>query len=313
MQAQRILLGAASYVPGLNGRVVNRGTGGTNKASYCYGVWLKHLTLLNASGFQGVPERLGELGPGDSIGVGLAALLSGARAYFALDIKQFTTLERNEAVLDQLVQLFRARTARPTKGWPDFDEHLDDNLFPSHVLTEARLERSLAPERIDRIRRALRGDAFDDVAISSKAPWNRSTDVARGSVDLILSHSVMEHVADLEDAYGACATWLRPGGWMSHQIDFQSHGLARHWNGCWTYGSALYWKLLAGRRDCWINREPVSVHRDRIAAAGFEPVRELLLSRTDGIERQHLAPAWRSLSDEDFLTAGAFVQARKPG
>ena len=310
----RVLLGLAARVPGLNHRVVNRGTGGTDRASYCYGVWLKHLALLGERGVGTVPRTVGELGPGDSVGVGLAALLSGADTYLALDVKAYASEARNLEVFDELVELFARRAPRPTRGWPDFDHLLDERLFAGGMLSEERLSRSLAAPRLSAIREALADGRSRDgsITLGYRAPWDRIDDVAKGSVELILSHSVMEHVADLDECYGACAAWLSPGGWMSHQIDFQSHGLASKWNGCWAYASDAYWELIAGRRDCKINRAPFSAHVGAMRAHGFEIECALQRHRSDGIARAELAPRWRELSDDDLACAGAFVQARKP-
>src|SRR6202165_1423753 len=90
--------GAASYIPGLY-KVVSKwrnvGTGGTDTAAYCYEVWLKHLTLLWANGMRTIPDTVAELGPGDSLGTGLAALLSGANRYYALDVVHYANTPRN--------------------------------------------------------------------------------------------------------------------------------------------------------------------------------------------------------------------------
>ena len=59
---------------------IYRGTGGTGSARYCYSIWLRHLLLAHAGGMRGLPSTLAELGPGDSVGVGLAALISGVRS-----------------------------------------------------------------------------------------------------------------------------------------------------------------------------------------------------------------------------------------
>ena len=61
------------------------GTGGTNHARYCYAVWLRHLVALAEVGLPTDPDVVVELGPGDTVGVGIMALLSGAREYVALD------------------------------------------------------------------------------------------------------------------------------------------------------------------------------------------------------------------------------------
>ena len=78
------LAGLATYVPGYE---YLEPTGGTSSARYCYSVWLRHLVMAYDSGLlQRPPATVAELGPGDSIGIGLAALLSGARKYHALDV-----------------------------------------------------------------------------------------------------------------------------------------------------------------------------------------------------------------------------------
>ena len=72
---RKILGGFKSYVPG---GVSIHGTGGTDSARYCYTIWLRHLSILYKNGFTKIPDTIAELGPGDSIGTGLAGLLSGS-------------------------------------------------------------------------------------------------------------------------------------------------------------------------------------------------------------------------------------------
>src|SRR5262245_29431558 len=87
-----IAKGLATYVPGAWRAFHRRGTGGTDRASYCYGLWVKHMTLLHAHGYhEGVPRRVAEIGPGDSLGVGVAALLTGSSEYHALDVAPYST------------------------------------------------------------------------------------------------------------------------------------------------------------------------------------------------------------------------------
>ena len=312
MRIRSLLRGMVTFVPGMKW-VGNVGGGHTASATYCYSVWLKHLTLLRANGLHAVPDSVAELGPGGSIGVGLAALLSGARHYVALDVLPHTRIERNLAVFDELVELFRNRAPRPDKGWPDFDAHLDDRLFPSQILTPTLLEKLLAPERLARLRHAIThlgrsNDATE--SIEYVAPWSDASVIADNSVDLIVSHSVLEHVTDLGNTYRALYRWLRPQGWMSHQIDFKSHGLSTEWNGYRRY-SEFVWKLLVGRRPFSINREPCSVHLNYLREMGFETTFVLKHLRSDGIQRSQLTSHWARLSDEDLNCSGLFVHARK--
>ena len=311
-----VVAGAISLIPGANyltGRHTRTGTGGTDAAAYCYGVWLKHLTLSHANGLADIPATVAELGPGDSIGTGLAAVLSGADHYFALDIIAHANVNSNLAVFDELVALFRARSDRPTKGWPDFDVHLRGKLFPHHILTPERLERSLAPQRVDAIRHRIQDSAMNtpDLSLQYMVPWNDPSVVRSDSVDLILSHSCLEHVDDLDVTYDSMALWLRPGGFMSHQIDFTDHGLAQHWNGYRTCPEWA-WRLARGKSYFLINREPHSGHLARLRNAGMEVVCDMSLARPhESVDRARLARRWATLDDADLYCSSAFIQARK--
>lgn len=309
------LKGAATFVPGAFEAFSKRRSGG-DSALYCYGVWLKHLTLLWAAGEQmgeqALPRVVVELGPGYSLGVGLAAVLSGVEAYYALDVMKLSPPERTLAVLDDLLPLFEARAPRPRKGWPDFDAHLDASLFPSHILTEQRLRESLAPERLARIRRAILGEVQEDPpTIHYAAPWSDPDVVPARSADLVLSHNVLEYVEDPAALHRMCHAWLRPGGWASHQVDLSSHDMTDEWNGHWTYPKWL-WALVVGKRPYFLTRFPCSSHRRFLEEASFEIVRHEDEICDDGLPRKRMARMWRELSDHDLVCSGTFVQARRP-
>jgi hypothetical protein len=272
---------------------------------------MKHLTLAWAAGLPAIPDTVAELGPGESLGVGLAAILSGARRYYALDVVERSRLEDSLPFLDDLVALFRSRTGRPTKGWPDFDDLLDGHLFPSHILDDQRLDAALSERRIAAIRSTLlREEGHEGLVIKYVVPWSGEHVIEEESVDFILSHSVLEHVEDLEGTYEALHTWLKPDGLMSHQIDLTSHGLSEAWNGYRACPEWL-WKMIAGTRPFLINRQPYSGHLDLLERNGFTLVRNLKRYREDGVERAELAAHWQDISDADLDCPGAFVQAVK--
>jgi len=274
-------------------------------------VWMKHLTLLHAHGLPAIPQTMAELGPGESLGVGLCALLSGSSHYVGLDVLAHSNPERNQLILNELVTRFRERAPGPDKGWPRFRSYLDERLFPSHILTERALQEALQPQRIDAIRRAVTVPSPQNpITAEYKAPWFDPRVIEEGSVDLIISHSVLEHVVDLSSTYQALYQWLKPGGWMSHQVDLGSHGLSRRWNGYRTCSDAM-WQIAVGRRPFMINRVPASVHLRLMQHAGFRLVTHQKLSRTDGIRREELAPRWADISEDDLNCAGLYVIARK--
>ena len=134
MELKPVIKGVASYVPGLYAWRSRRMHLRTANAEYCYSVWLRHLLLLSQTEGFTTPKTVAELGPGGSLGVGLAALLSGADTYYALDIVKYSKIESNLDLLDGLVELFGNRT-------PVSAGYAGDSLpvFPHHILTDELL------------------------------------------------------------------------------------------------------------------------------------------------------------------------------
>ena len=54
-----------------------------------------------------------ELGPGDSLGIGFSALISGADKYFAFDVVEHANASRNFEIFDELVSLFKNKEDIP--------------------------------------------------------------------------------------------------------------------------------------------------------------------------------------------------------
>ena len=234
--------------------------------------------------------------------------------YYGLDVVAYSSTQSNLAVFEELIDLLRERTPRTRKGWPDYDVHLDGRLFPSHILTDERLERALAPDRIRKIRErltAMPAAPSDEPSIRYNAPWMSAATIKKESVDVIISHAVLQSVLDLDATYAALRTWLKPGGFMSHQIDFTSFRTSREWNGHWAYPETV-WRLVVGKRPYLINREPHSTHVRLMAKQGLTIVCDLQNYSVDpALERSQLASRWRNMSDDDLACSGAFIQAYK--
>ncbi|NNE43947.1 MAG: methyltransferase domain-containing protein [Gemmatimonadetes bacterium] len=304
MQVTPIVKGLASYVPGMHSRRSKRRNMRSATAAYCYEVWLKHLTILDEHSGARLPDAVAELGPGGSLGLGIAALLSGASTYYALDIVEYSEDDLNLRLLDEMVDLFRQRKVTEV-GWP-----VNRDLSISQVLSDDILEDALAPERVESIRAALRspdGHA-DGITIRYIVPWNDPAVLRAGEVDMIVSQAVLEHVDELVDTYDAFARWLKPGGLMSHEIDFRCHGLTKQWNGHWEYPE-LAWRMIVGNKPYLINREPCSTHVRMMQERGFEVTCELR-QHMQGIGRGQLSRRWQGMTDEDLISGTAVLQAR---
>lgn len=146
--------GLKSYVPGL---AHYRDTGGTDTAAYSYAVWLRHRDLLARAGLPTAPPALVELGPGDSLGVGLAALMTGTRMYIALDVVPHVDVERNLAVLEERAALHRARAPISGDGaFPLLHPRLEHYAFPPDLAADAALGEGASETRVATLRGALR-------------------------------------------------------------------------------------------------------------------------------------------------------------
>ena len=141
--------------------------------------------------------------------------------------------------------------------------------------------------------------------------FNDPDDLAAPSVDYIFSQSVLEHVEDLDTMYASMWKWLKPGGVMTHSIDFSSHGTSRDWNGHWTCPDWL-WRLMQGKRLYFLNRAPLSRHQALLAHHGFELTGSHSIKRASSLVRAELAPRFQHLSESDVTTTSAFLVARKP-
>lgn len=316
MEVPALFKGMATYIPWLYElapKVRRRKPDGTSSARYCYSVWLRHLVMAFQNGLKGPLERIVELGPGHSLGTGLASLISGADKYYALDVAGSFERQRNLEIFDELVCLFVKREGIPDETeFPKIKPSLKSYEFPSHILPDELLDEALKTSRIGSIRNSLAHlttGIEEGREISYFVPWHDARFlIEEGSIDMVFSQAVLEYVEDLPETYQILHRWLRPSGLMSHRIDFSSHGMAREWNGHWAY-SDLVWRLVAGARPYMLNREPHSTHTSLLQELGLELVCDIKTREASRIESNQLASRFKYLSYEDLTTNGAFIQA----
>lgn len=293
------------------------GTGGTISARYCYSVYMRHLVQLFHNGMTKIPGRAAEFGPGDSIGIGLCALLAGAHEYYGLDIVDYANDARNVTIFNELVTLFKEKTNIPdNKEFPRVMPLLDDYSFPSYIIDDSALERNLSEERLKLIKHALSPqasvrDSADKIKIKYIVPWEKYPG-NYPMVDFVFSQAVLEHIDNLEHFYSILPKILSGEGFTSHDIDFRSHGDTYEWNAHWAI-SEKKWEKTKGPRPYLINREPLSTHLQLLKKNGFQIVAKLPCSGEDGpsIKRKKLAEKFANLSNEDFETSTCFIIAKK--
>ena len=319
MNYKTLVCGLSTHVPGLYDRLVkfrNSSTGGASKsARYCYSVWLRHLVMAKENNLiEHPPEVVAEIGPGDSLGVGLAALLSGGKKYYALDVVPHASSSGNLTVLNDLVKLFHDREPIPNDiEWPRVFPKLKSYEFPESILNDDIVNAALKPERIAAIKNALTypDRVSSDIEIKYFVPWINPDIICSDSVDLVLSQAVMEHIDNLNDAYAAVYRWLRTGGVMSMEIDFSNHVMADKWNEHWMYSDYVWDAIVWGKRPYPLNRQPHSIHISMCKKNNLKLVSDICQYNHTGISRNSIHKDFGWLSDEDLLIQNAFIQCIK--
>jgi SAM-dependent methyltransferase len=305
-----VIKGLLTWVPGLYAwRLQRASTGGTNSPRYCYSVWLRHLVMLSQQGFRIRDAVVGEFGPGDSIGCGLASLLSGAQRYVGLDIVPFAANTEVKEVFRDLVRLFTDKEPIPDhREFPFARPLLQTYDFPVSLVDTTDFA-----ERVEKIAQDLKTGVTSGQYVQYLAPWTTmSKGIAEGSLDLIFSQAVLEHAESLEDVYRTMCLLLKPGGYASHVIDFGCHHVAPLWNGHWAYAD-WEWKLVRGNRDFFLNRQPLSAHLAYAKNAGFDVLAVEQERNTQGLAVQVLTRYTSAVTADDAQTRGAMVLLRKPG
>lgn len=306
-----VIVGTLKYSPFIT-KWLPVSAGGTSNARYCYAVWMRHLSFLAKYNGGKLPARVAELGPGDSIGVGLAALLSGVESYFALDVIKYWNNERNLQILDELTEMFLKKEKIPgSNEFPLLQPVPDDFTFPSHIISDPVLKQSLNQDRLLKIRMELMNpENENNEYIHYKIPWHDKGIIVPESLDFIFSHTVLQHIEDISNAYTAMNSWLKPGGYLSHLIDYKSMGFTTRWNGHWTFPD-WEWRLMVGGRKFSINRMPHSFHMQQFKENHFRILFLRIENTQNTLVNSRLANKFRSLSDDDLNTSGAYLIAQK--
>lgn len=155
--------------------------------------WERHLAHYRGDdrGFQGM--RILEIGPGPDLGTGLVLLARGAESYTAID--KHPLVGRNVAASTQALLEATVRAEVPKAETVD------------------RLRRIVAdrPGEPDSPLAYLHLPDFDLAGLPDKG------------YDLVLSHSVLEHLDDVRRSFEQLAHATQPGCMLVSEIDLQTH------------------------------------------------------------------------------------------
>ena len=279
-----------------------------NTARYCYSIWLRHMVLAYKNGFNTNPKYVAEIGPGDSLGTALCALLTGVKEYTIIDSQQNIDKNVNYQILDDLVLMFQNHENIPDEvEFPKIRPLLDDYNFPKEIFDESTINNMLKKKKINQIKNAI--DKFNED--NSKIKYIFEFDkTIKSKFDLIISQAVLEHIDDLDSFFIFMKKSLKKEGYYSHQIDLKSHNIASSWDGHWRY-SDKFWRILRGKRLWFINRYPMSFYINLLVKYNF---RNHFIKRNimkPSFNRSNLAKEFRNITEEDRETSGFFIQGTK--
>ncbi len=263
---------------------------------------------LDASRLRGASVL--EIGPGETLGVALRFLGSGAGQVTAND--KFVPLQRSPFH----AELYRALLAG----------------LPADERQQAELAVSL-DERVTFDPGHLQYIYGDGIEVAGAR-------FPSGQFDVIVSNAVLEEIYDSDQLLDTLDRLLKPGGRQVHVIDLGDYGMLSkhgfHPLEFLTVPDGVYRYMVESSGQP--NRRPLAYYRERLTAQGYrttiyrtwvlgEPQRlaeyrtELLPGRdyTDAhlqriaAIRPRLLPRYRQLPDEELLTRSILVVAEKPG
>ena len=308
ISAKSVAEGLLTFIPGLK-NLLNKNTGGTCSSKYCYTVWLRHyIKIAQTLKLDLSSSNIIEFDPGDSLGTGIAAMLSGCESYTAIDAAQHFSIDNNLKILDELFYFFNQHHPIPDQNeFPLVKPFIENYNFPTSLNS---ITTNIIKKRRDKIYQSLKNISTYSLPISFISTDSISEYIDYSTIDLIFSQAVFEHIDDLHRTYSTCSKLLKPGGLMSHTIDFKCHGASNEWNGHWAY-PPIIWRILIGRRRYFINRMPLSYHLHLLNHYGFSIIILEKFYQNSALTRNDLAKEFHSLTGDDLRTAGVYILAEK--
>lgn len=262
-----VLKGFLTFVPGVNclARVWKRKSKHSGySAVFCYTLWLSILVKIDERKLIVDLNKIGELGCGGSVGVGICALLTGTKEYFGLEIENNFDKNSNLKLLDDIIDLFRNRTPLPIR-FKQLNIKISDKTYPDKLIRPRFNDFVFISE--------LKKDIENNCSINSKhmkiiCNWQ---DNAISNFSFIFSRAVLEHVNNPEKIYRNIDMKLLKGAFMFHDIEFHSHDLTQEVNGQYTI-SPFVWKIISGNRHFFLNRWTLSDHIKALKSMNFQIV-----------------------------------------
>lgn len=249
----------------------------------CFNEYLEVLQIDRGGVFAYLRDKVVlEYGPGDVPGVALLMFAYGAASVVCVDRFPVLSLsEQNSRTVDALLE---------------------------RLPEEARRRAQTALRRVDG-----KVVSFDPGRITYLV---RKSGLAglRGTVDLVISRAVLEHVDDLSATFADMEASLRPGGTAAHLVDLKSHGMHRSNPLDFLSWPPALWRIMHSHKGV-PNRWRVTHYRDILKRSGLSvlrltPTAHAAVSDVAAV-RPHLARPFQAIPDEELAWLGFWLVCRK--
>jgi hypothetical protein len=258
------IYGFLTFIPGVTTVLRKRkkkSTHSGSSAEFCYALWLSLLVFFKENGVKPELKRIGEIGNGGSFGVGFCAILSGSEEYYALDIEEIFDKDQNLKLLDDIVLLFKKRTAIPNK-FNVLNIKINKYEYPEDLINPLFLQKEIISEIRNDILNGFKGSNRIRIIMN----WHISNSL---NLDFVFSRAVMEHVFDPNVVYGGIYSQLNQNAYMFHDIELHSHGITKKIDGHY-HIPTFVWRIIFGKRTYMLNRWDLEKHLVFIVEAGFK-------------------------------------------
>ena len=310
---KQLVAGILTRIPYVNRIILKRfykNTGGTIDADYCLLVWGKHIDLLLKNNWKPKCKSVLELGPGDSLGVGIVAVLSGVKSYCAVDVLSYDVISKSILVLNQLKGIIESGQTieENEKIKPHFDSTAEwVNKFLINLRQNEDLKLLFSKIELDL------NNLFDTnykCNYIKYLPLDKYLTSSDGRFDLIFSQSVLEYIGELVPAFQKMHVQLNSNGWISHEVDLSCMRTSDRWDGHWSYPNWL-WKIMKGKRPFFINRFTCDFYSKELEKSIWRNVKFLSYKKAIQTPKNELAKDYKILEDETLQTASIYFIAQK--
>ena len=251
-----------------------------------------YLDLSNRHNFS-----VAEIGPGDSLTIGILMLLSGFGRYSAFDAYTYATIDSSFdyalASLEYLKSHTNSSFVYPQRNLKAYDSTVSKYLTP---LKDISINPSLVKETKSKL--------------SYFSPYS-FFQLSNSRFHIIFSQACLEHISDINSFFEATYNSLLPGGIFLTQIDFKSHGRSLLWNGHYRYSEKQLLSINSKKAFRWINGLPPSYYLKLAQQVGFTVVYQNTHTEHSLFTSDSVHSRYRPFDNTDLTTSSMTVALQK--